>query len=1130
MFAGRSHDNGFFELAEDEEKLFRLPPMSEGAIFINVFDAYTSSGPHGTTLVHSSPTSDLELELKHSEHLSVKGSNHIQANSLWFDDLWRLRVRRPRRNPDPAIVDGPLRYRVRAQYMSQLSALERRAGARFFHEGFESNWNSQGYLKLRFSGSRIQILAHKDLAALYGLKPEQVGSDIGIDFVGFKSINTGRLSFPDTVDVTSLRFEVGAGPHPVQSGNAMFFLLRGDFPKLKVKVDLPGDIAFVPDDIAFELTPFHVTLRFYLTSLGKLLQYMPTVESNLLDRLDFNVPNVGNIKQLVKTKIEDGLYKLQVAPDSGSKFGDFLGPWLVGGTQELMSLDYAPGPGDLLRPDGTVEPATGELVVRYVGPRFHPDNGPVLVLNPPPPTPVDDKSIRLFDVPDEEAKPPPGSSSGGGFGGGPRPQRIDIGALAKIDHIVVLMQENRSFDQVLGYLRRDRGRLDVEGLLPPGTAGADKQRNRFGNKEFVPTKADKSQPKRGVATAWPSFRLPGPGHDSSDVVTQMADDMGGFVASFARRLKLTEATDPTAVNLRLVMDYFDQSDLPMYGLLADEFAICDHWYTAHSGPTWPNRFVLLSGDLNRDRFGTVETDNPDYLKLIPLQRPSLFDLLNERGVPWRVYEHGYSFIRLFRNFTFDTTNVVPFNDLLRGFEAAACSGALPPVTFIEPDYIDLPPGNDDHPPADMAGGQLLVKRIVQALISSPAFERTLLVITYDEHGGFYDHVQPPNDAPPLAGAFTKLGPRVPTFLVSPLVGRGQVSHQRFDHTSIGATILRRFCSRNLPSVSPRMNAAADLRSVLTRAESPRPRSEFAKLVLPALAATRERTERGTAARSTRTMVPTAKDDFHGLLAAMRMTTGQAPKQTGAQRRKPRLTAGELLYFRDAARNGTGRVANPAVIGLSGWQAYTGLFGGGNGLIYAIDAQGRLLLHHDRMQDGTGDVASPVVLAAGGWQTHRFAFSGGNGIVYAVDAQGRLLFHRHAMGEAAVVALSKAAVIGQGGWQSHLHVFGGGDGIVYAINAQGRLLFYRDKAQNGSGDVASPMVIGRGGWQSLERVFGGGGGVLYAVNTEGRLLFYRDKTQDGSGDVGNPTVIGEGWHGYKFMCSGGNGIFYAVRSP
>ena len=185
-------------------------------------------------------------------------------------------------------------------------------------------------------------------------------------------------------------------------------------------------------------------------------------------------------------------------------------------------------------------------------------------------------------------------------------------------------------------------------------------------------------------------------------------------------------------------------------------------------------------------------DNPDLVTMLPIKTPTMFDHLNDCGVSWKVFENGFSFLRLFRNYTFDTANVVRFDDPVRGFETAARSGTLPQVTMIEPDYIDLPPGNDDHPPADMEDGQEFVNRIVKALIAWPQWEKTLLVITYDEHGGFYDHQQPPNDAPPLRGGRTTLGPRVPTFLVSPWIKRQDVIHSRFDHTSIGATILRRF--------------------------------------------------------------------------------------------------------------------------------------------------------------------------------------------------------------------------------------------------------------------------------------------------------------------------------------------------
>jgi phospholipase C len=583
----------------------------------------------------------------------------------------------------------------------------------------------------------------------------------------------------------------------------------------------------------------------------------------------------------------------------------------------------------------------------------------------------------------------------------------------------VLIQENRSFDHVLGYLSRDKINRELDGLLPPEDPGAKLQVNRFGNREFAV--------QRTLATAWPPGIID-PGHGFEDVLTQMTNNMGGFVQSFAERLKTTDPTDP---RLRLVMNFFGPDELPVYTLLAREFGICDSWYTAHAGPTWPNRFVLMTGDLNRDPFGIVEFNNPDVKTMLPIETPTLFDHLNEAGASWRVFEHGYSFLRLFGNFTFDTENIVPFDDPWRGFEAAARRGDLPQVTLIEPDYIDLPPGNDDHPPADMADEQNLVNRIVRALIDSPRWQRTLFVITYDEHGGFYDHKQPPDDAPPLSGSLRKMGPRVPTFVISPLVERGAVFHSRFDHTSIGATILRRFAGPRPPRVSPRLDRARDLREVLTLANSPRPRTDFGSLDLPPLVARVAPERRLVAERGQRIGKPKGKDDFHWMLTAMRLITGEPPKVSGLRRRAPQRSSGELLYFRDKTRDGTGDVANPSAIGLGGWQNFRHVFSGGNGVLYAVDQGGRLLYFRDTTQDGTGDVANPSVIGLGGWQNFRHVFSGGNRILYAVDQDGRLLS-------------------------------------------------FRDKTQDGTGDVANPSVIGLGGWQNFKFLFSGGNGIIYAV--------------------------------------------------
>ena len=142
-------------------------------------------------------------------------------------------------------------------------------------------------------------------------------------------------------------------------------------------------------------------------------------------------------------------------------------------------------------------------------------------------------------------------------------------------------------------------------------------------------------------------------------------------------------------------------------------------------------------------------------------------------------------------------------------------------------------------------------------------------------------------------------------------------------------------------------------------------------------------------------------------------------------------SGQLLFYRDYTRDGTGDVHTPGVIGLGGWQQFLRLFGGGDGILYAVDSAGRLLFYRDWRRDGTGDVSSP-------------------------------------------------SVIGQGGWQQFLHLFSGGDGILYAVDGDGRLLFYRDHNRDGTGDVANPSVIGLGGWQVMKFLFDGGNGILYAV--------------------------------------------------
>jgi len=384
----------------------------------------------------------------------------------------------------------------------------------------------------------------------------------------------------------------------------------------------------------------------------------------------------------------------------------------------------------------------------------------------------------------------------------PQTQRDDLapGTLANIDHIVVVMMENRSFDHMLGYLGHQRP--DVEGLQE-----ADLNQ---------PTKTNTFEGKVHRPFLLPDTRFEvSPCHNYDCVAVQIdgvdgSAPMGGFVAEFAARAAKTQAEYGVDIEAGDIMGFHDGAQVPVYDALAREFLVCDHWFCSHPGGTFPNRFYATTGRLNRDAGGQPELHNTDPLQ--PSVSTSIFDHLSDRGVSWRYFEHGYGFLRLFDRYRFDDTNVIGIDDPERGFFASARAGTLPSVTYIDPDFIEVPPGNDDHAPADVGAGQQLIGRIVNALMAGPQWRKTLLVVTYDEHGGFYDHVEPPAAAP--VSGVGRYGVRVPALVVSPWVNRGAVAKDVFDHTSILKTICRRFLSANPPDMGERVAQAGDLSQVL----------------------------------------------------------------------------------------------------------------------------------------------------------------------------------------------------------------------------------------------------------------------------------------------------------------------------
>jgi phospholipase C len=367
--------------------------------------------------------------------------------------------------------------------------------------------------------------------------------------------------------------------------------------------------------------------------------------------------------------------------------------------------------------------------------------------------------------------------------------------LGKIEHIVVLMLENRSFDHMLGYLSLEAGRTDVDGL-----------------KAGIANEADgHSYPvKHLTATHIPNPKWD-PDHSSVATGSQInGGKMDGFAASFARTLAARGVADPDP---GMVMGYYNAGDLPVYDHLAAQFCVCDRWHSSVPGATWPNRLYAVAGSADGSR-----DDKP---KPPPLYaKHSFIRHLDAAGVRWRWYTYDVGTLRCVdseyllghhENFAYVEKSKLPLDVLLEeellldedsaSFLEDAQRGQLAPVSWIDPNFKDLNlahiQSNDDHPPSDVAAGQELVLLVYNALAASPQWDRTLLLVVYDEHGGFHDHVPPPTAPDDDPKMFGRYGVRVPALAVSPWVPPHAVAHTLFDHTSIIKTILTRFASPEL---------------------------------------------------------------------------------------------------------------------------------------------------------------------------------------------------------------------------------------------------------------------------------------------------------------------------------------------
>jgi phospholipase C len=439
-----------------------------------------------------------------------------------------------------------------------------------------------------------------------------------------------------------------------------------------------------------------------------------------------------------------------------------------------------------------------------------------------------------------------------------------------IQHVFVLMLENRSLDHMLGFsgiTGNDAvtgGATAVSGLLLQGGSlrqlARDWQANSAGEIAINQGRNWPPPPSISVRSLFNSFSnsyggqvypvtqpadyvMPvDPGHEFPDVVQQLCGEgmtyphggayppitNSGFVASYVQ--------SGGGANPGEIMKCYSPGQLPVLNQLAQEFVVCDNWHCSMPGPTWPNRFFALgasSGGLDH---------SPSALDITGWELPgngfkfpngSILDLLNNAGISWQIYA-GDNFPVVGALSGVDIFDINDYSDFAGD---VAQANYQPPYTFIEPNYGDsafgtFKCGTSQHPMDDVTRGEVLIKATYEAIRSSPIWGNSLLIITWDEHGGFYDHVMPPRAIAPgdtMPGSqynqwgftFQQYGPRVSAVVISPLIPKNLIDHRLYDHSSIPATLESLFGLGSLTQRDANANNLMSLISLNTpRADTP----------------------------------------------------------------------------------------------------------------------------------------------------------------------------------------------------------------------------------------------------------------------------------------------------------------------
>ncbi len=369
-----------------------------------------------------------------------------------------------------------------------------------------------------------------------------------------------------------------------------------------------------------------------------------------------------------------------------------------------------------------------------------------------------------------------------------------------IQHVFVLMLENHSFDNMFA----------LSGI-PNLNVATTSDSNSYGNNKpfFVGPGAPPSMPTD-------------PGHEFPDVVEQLCGqgktfppggpyppiNMSGFVANYATTT--SEGPVPPDKDWGDIMLCFDtKKDLPVLYQLATEYAVCDQWFSSLPGPTWPNRYFVHGASSNglatsptKEEMGKWEAGPFKFT----YPRGSIYDSMRAVGIPYAFYQDhtGSDFGILPQVASINNISISDVESLETLVTELQGPDDYPyAYTFIEPNYGDLitgtyEDGTSQHPMDSIAGGEELISTVYEAIRGSKAWKSSLLIITYDEHGGFYDHFIPGAVAAPHDGSsttlntfdfpFNQLGVRVPAVIVSPFIAKGTVDPTVYDHSSVLATV------------------------------------------------------------------------------------------------------------------------------------------------------------------------------------------------------------------------------------------------------------------------------------------------------------------------------------------------------